>query len=64
LIRILRQVEAVDALSRPRNVVRLERQTEESSSLESGLLAAARDRELTAESPNKSDEARPEDRGK
>ncbi len=64
LTAILRQVEAVDALSRPRNLVRLERQTEETSSSESRLLAAARDRELTTESPNKPDEPRREDRGK
>ena len=64
LTRILRQVEAIDALSRPRNVVRLERQIEETSSLESGFLAAARDRELTNESPDKPEESEPEDHRK
>jgi hypothetical protein len=64
LTAILRQVEAVDALSRPRNLVRLERQTEEISPSEFRLLAAARDRELTTESPNEPDEPRREDRGK
>lgn len=64
LTRILRQVEAIEALSRPQNVVRLERQTEDASSLESGFLAAARDRELTSESSDKPDESEPEDHGK
>jgi hypothetical protein len=61
LISLLRQVEAVDALSRPHNMVRLDRPNETTSSLGSGLLAAARDRELTNEPPNTQGDRRPED---
>jgi hypothetical protein len=54
----LRQVESVDALSLPKNIVTLEPHTEP---LE-GLLAAAREREGTAETPKKAEEPTPEDR--
>ena len=63
LMRVLRQVEAIDALSGPRNVVRLERPVKEIPSLESGFLAAARDRDLGSE-PDKPDESDPGDQRK
>lgn len=63
LMRILRQVEAIDVLSSPRNIVKLERPIEEISSLESGFLAAARDRDLASET-DKPDESDPGDQRK
>jgi len=61
LIALLRQVEAVDALARPRNIIRLDRPNETTSSFESGLLTAARDRELTNEPPNTPDDSSPQE---
>jgi transcriptional regulator with XRE-family HTH domain len=58
LIRIFRQVESIEALSQPKNIVTLERHTE--SPLE-GLLAAAREREGTTEAPKKPKQPTPED---
>jgi hypothetical protein len=61
LMAMLRQVEAVDALSHPGNVVRLQRQDQETPSLESGLLAAARERESPKGPSKKPKESSAED---